>query len=76
MAIFKEISVVELTEDVCQDGVVVPRGTHGTVIVAGRSTPETYLVEIVGENGATLAEIEVLANQIRPYLPEGAVRPS
>ena len=70
MADFKEISVVELTEDVCKDGVVVPRGTHGTVIVAGQTTPETYLVEVVGKNGDTLAEIEVSANQIRPYSPQ------
>jgi len=67
MAAFKGISVVELTEDVTQDGVVVPRGTHGTVIITGQTT---YLLEIVGANGDTLAEIEVSANQIRPYSPE------
>ena len=70
MAAFEELSIVELTEDVCDDGVVVPRGTHGTIIAASQIPPETYLVEVVGENGDTLAEITVSANQVRPYSPQ------
>lgn len=67
MATFEELSMVELTEDVVTDGAVVPLGTHGTIIAASQSPPGTYLVEVVGENGDTLAEVTVLAHQVRPY---------
>jgi len=73
---FEELSIVELTEDVCEDGVILPRGTHGTVIAASQIAPETYLVEVVGEDGDTLAEVTVSANQVRPYSLRKATTPT
>ncbi len=61
MAKFKQYEIVELTEDLGS----VARGTQGTIIEVFDNPREGYEIEVVGEDGDTLAEFSALPGRLR-----------
>jgi len=62
---FPELQVVELTEDVGEDGKTYARGTVGTIVHVHDTPREAYLVEISDDGGETKAMLTVLPTQVR-----------
>jgi hypothetical protein len=67
MATFLENQVVELREDVVEDGVAMARGSRGAIIDVYSKPSEAYEVEFVDENGNVLAQLTLSPSQIQPY---------
>ena len=72
MATFQENQVVELREDVVEDGVTMARGSYGAIINVYSSPSEAYEVEFVDENGVVLAQLTLSPSQIQPYTRESS----
>lgn len=72
MATFQENQVVELREDVVDDGVALSCGAHGTIIDVYSSPDEAYEVEFVSDSGDVIAQLTVSPRQIRPFALKNA----
>jgi hypothetical protein len=65
MPTFQENQVVELREDVVEDGVTVACGAHGTIVDVYSKPREAYEVEFVNKDGDILAQLTLSPSQIR-----------
>jgi len=72
MATFQENQIVELREDVVEDGVTMARGSYGAIIDVYRDPSEAYEVEFVDENGDVLAQLTLSPSQIQLYVRESS----
>lgn len=70
MSAFRENQVVELLEDVIEDGVAMARGAYGTIVEVYSKPREAYEVEFVDQNDDVLAQLTLSSSQIRPYSVE------
>jgi hypothetical protein len=62
---FSELQVVELTEDVGEDGRTFSRGTVGTIVHIHDIPEEAYLVELSDNGGESEAILTLLPTQVR-----------